>query len=120
MTVQRSRADGGMAFAVVIVLVALNLRAFLTSSSPLLAPIRQATGIGFHAVALLTVLPMFAMGAMSLFGAESASASARAPASPAGWRPSRSPAPAATLPAALPRCCGAPRSPAPAWAWCKR
>lgn len=69
MTVQRSRADGGMAFAVVIVLVALNLRAFLTSSSPLLAPIRQATGIGFHAVALLTVLPMFAMGAMSLFGA---------------------------------------------------
>ena len=58
-----------MAFAVVIVLVALNLRAFLTSSSPLLAAIRQATGISFHAVALLTVLPMFAMGAMSLFGA---------------------------------------------------
>jgi CP family cyanate transporter-like MFS transporter len=69
VTVQRGRADGGMAFAVVIVLVALNLRAFLTSSSPLLAAIRQATGIGFHAVALLTVLPMFAMGAMSLIGA---------------------------------------------------
>ena len=68
MTVRRSR-DGGIAFAAVIVLVALNLRAFLTSSSPLLEPIRLATGIGFHAVALLTVLPMFAMGAMSLFGA---------------------------------------------------
>jgi len=64
----RSR-DGGIAFAIVIVLVALNLRAFLTSSSPLLEPIRLATGIGFHAVALLTVLPMFAMGATSLFGA---------------------------------------------------
>jgi CP family cyanate transporter-like MFS transporter len=64
----RSR-DGGVAFAVVIVLVALNLRAFLTSSSPLLEPIRLATGIGFHAVALLTVLPMFAMGATSLCGA---------------------------------------------------
>jgi CP family cyanate transporter-like MFS transporter len=61
--------DGGIAFAIVIVLVALNLRAFLTSSSPLLEPIRTATGIGFHAVALLTVLPMFAMGATSLFGA---------------------------------------------------
>ncbi|MBB4219462.1 cyanate transporter [Variovorax guangxiensis] len=68
MRARRSR-DGGIAFAIVIVLVALNLRAFLTSSSPLLEPIRLATGIGFHAVALLTVLPMFAMGATSLFGA---------------------------------------------------
>lgn len=68
MRAVRSR-DGGVAFAVVIVLVALNLRAFLTSSSPLLEPIRLATGIGFHAVALLTVLPMFAMGATSLCGA---------------------------------------------------
>jgi len=69
VTTVRSRHQGGAAFAFVIVLVALNLRAFLTSSSPLLEPIRLATGIGFHAVALLTVLPMFAMGAMSLFGA---------------------------------------------------
>lgn len=69
MRAGRSRDGGGIAFAVVIVLVALNLRAFLTSSSPLLEPIRLATGIGFHAVALLTVLPMFAMGATSLFGA---------------------------------------------------
>ncbi|NVM91923.1 CP family cyanate transporter-like MFS transporter [Variovorax sp. SG517] len=65
----RNSRDGGIAFAIVIVLVALNLRAFLTSSSPLLEPIRTATGIGFHAVALLTVLPMFAMGATSLLGA---------------------------------------------------
>lgn len=60
------RRDAGTAFAAVIVLVALNLRAFLTSSSPLLGAIRLDTGIGFHAVALLTVLPMFAMGATSL------------------------------------------------------
>lgn len=60
---------GPVFFACVVVLVALNLRAFLTSSSPLLEPIRAATGIGFHAVALLTVLPMFAMGAVSLSGA---------------------------------------------------
>ncbi|KAF1072264.1 cyanate transporter [Variovorax sp.] len=63
------RRDAGTAFAAVIVLVALNLRAFLTSSSPLLGAIRLDTGIGFHAVALLTVLPMFAMGATSLCGA---------------------------------------------------
>lgn len=63
------RRDAGTAFAAVIVLVALNLRAFLTSSSPLLGAIRLDTGIGFHAVALFTVLPMFAMGATSLCGA---------------------------------------------------
>lgn len=69
MTRQARGRGAGAAFAFVIVLVALNLRAFLTSSSPLLEPIRLATGISFHAVALLTVLPMFAMGAMSLVGA---------------------------------------------------
>ncbi len=69
MTRQARDRGAGAAFAFVIVLVALNLRAFLTSSSPLLEAIRLATGISFHAVALLTVLPMFAMGAMSLVGA---------------------------------------------------
>jgi CP family cyanate transporter-like MFS transporter len=58
----------GVALALAIVLVALNLRAFLTSSSPLLGDIRTATGLGFHWAAMLTVLPMFAMGPMSLFG----------------------------------------------------
>ncbi|RZL90083.1 MAG: MFS transporter [Variovorax sp.] len=58
----------GIGFALVIVLVALNLRAFLTSSSPLLGEIRDATGLGFHWAAMLTVLPMFAMGPMSLVG----------------------------------------------------
>ncbi|WP_077003494.1 cyanate transporter [Variovorax sp. KK3] len=58
----------GIGFALVIVLVAINLRAFLTASSPLLGEIRGDTGLGFQAAALLTVLPMFAMGPMSLAG----------------------------------------------------
>jgi CP family cyanate transporter-like MFS transporter len=51
-----------------MVLVALNLRAFLTATGPLLEAIRQDTGLGFRGAALLTVLPMFAMGPMSLGG----------------------------------------------------
>jgi MFS transporter, CP family, cyanate transporter len=58
----------GFGFALAIVLVALNLRAFLTSTSPLLEDIRAATGLGFHWAAMLTVLPMLAMGPMSLLG----------------------------------------------------
>ena len=61
-------ARRGLGFALVIVLVAVNLRAFLTASSPLLGEIRDATGLGLHGAALLTVLPMFAMGPMSLAG----------------------------------------------------
>jgi CP family cyanate transporter-like MFS transporter len=56
------------AFALAVVLVALNLRAFLTASGPLLDAIRQDTGLGFRGVALLTLLPMFAIGPMSLGG----------------------------------------------------
>jgi CP family cyanate transporter-like MFS transporter len=52
----------GIGFALVIVGVALNLRAFLTASSPLLGEIRAATGLDFREAALLTVLPMLAMG----------------------------------------------------------
>jgi cyanate permease len=94
----------------VIVLVALNLRAFLTSSSPLLEPIRLATGIGFHAVALLTVLPMFAMGATSLCGAVSRSGSGPLPSlvRAAMWRAARL------------HCCGARRSRARVSGWCRR
>ena len=58
----------GIGFALVIVGVALNLRAFLTASSPLLGEIRAATGLDFREAALLTVLPMLAMGPMSLAG----------------------------------------------------
>jgi MFS transporter, CP family, cyanate transporter len=61
-------ARRGLGFALMIVLVAINLRAFLTASSPLLGAIRGATGLGLQGAALLTVLPMFAMGPMSLAG----------------------------------------------------
>ncbi|MGJ7510708.1 cyanate transporter [Variovorax sp. GT1P44] len=62
------QGEGGLGLALVIVLVALNLRAFLTSTSPLLDDIHSATGLGFHGASMLTVLPMLAMGAMSLIG----------------------------------------------------
>ncbi|VTU19708.1 cyanate transporter [Variovorax sp. PBL-E5] len=62
------RREGGIGFALLIVLVALNLRAFYTSSSPLLESIRSATGLGFQWAAMLTVLPMMTMGPMSLAG----------------------------------------------------
>ncbi|VTU18079.1 putative transporter YycB [Variovorax sp. PBL-H6] len=61
-------ARRGLGFALVIVAVALNLRAFLTASSPLLGEIRAATGLDFREAAMLTVLPMLAMGPMSLAG----------------------------------------------------
>ncbi|OUM02389.1 cyanate transporter [Variovorax sp. JS1663] len=67
-TVFTRRGLAGLGLALVIVLVAINLRAFLTASSPLLGEIRGDTGLGFHGAALLTVLPMFAMGPMSLAG----------------------------------------------------
>ena len=63
-----SRPARGLGLACLIVLVALNLRAFFTASSPLLGDIRAATGLGFQGASLLTVLPMLAMGATSLFG----------------------------------------------------
>ena len=62
------RGARGIALAAAIVLVALNLRAFLTSTGPLLDDIRAASGLGFHGAALLTALPMLAMGPMSLIG----------------------------------------------------
>jgi CP family cyanate transporter-like MFS transporter len=63
-----ARQGAGIGFALVIVAVALNLRAFLTASSPLLGEIRAATGLDFRDAAMLTVLPMLAMGPMSLAG----------------------------------------------------
>ena len=60
--------ERGPGFALLIVLIAINLRAFLTSTSPLIGEIRIATGLGFQGASMLTMLPMLAMGAMSLLG----------------------------------------------------
>ncbi|MGF6755669.1 CP family cyanate transporter-like MFS transporter [Paraburkholderia sp. GAS42] len=51
-----------------IVVVGINLRPLLTSLSPLMATIREATGLSFYGASLLTSLPVVAMG-LGAFGA---------------------------------------------------
>ncbi|MNO59774.1 putative transporter YycB [compost metagenome] len=51
---------------VVIVCLGINLRPILTSIGPLLAEIREATGLGFQGASLLTVLPVLCMGFFAL------------------------------------------------------
>ncbi|WP_204378023.1 hypothetical protein [Chromobacterium sphagni] len=51
-----------------IVMVGLNLRPGLAAIGPLLEPIRAATGIRFSEAALLTTLPIAAMGAGAFAG----------------------------------------------------
>ncbi|MFX1764338.1 cyanate transporter [Paraburkholderia sp. A1RI-2L] len=50
-----------------IVAIGLNLRPLLTSISPLMATIREATGLSFYGASLLTSLPVVAMG-LGAFG----------------------------------------------------
>ncbi|MDR3097372.1 MAG: cyanate transporter [Paraburkholderia sp.] len=50
-----------------IVAIGLNLRPLLTSISPLMATIRDATGLSFYGASLLTSLPVVAMG-LGAFG----------------------------------------------------
>ncbi|WP_246174233.1 cyanate transporter [Paraburkholderia hayleyella] len=51
-----------------IIVIGLNLRPLLTSISPLLDEIRHTTGLSFSGAALLTSLPVIAMG-LGAFGA---------------------------------------------------
>lgn len=51
-----------------IVLIGINLRPLLTSISPLMTTIRDATGLSFYGASLLTSLPVVAMG-VGAFGA---------------------------------------------------
>jgi CP family cyanate transporter-like MFS transporter len=51
-----------------IVVIAINLRPLLTSISPLMTTIRDATGLSFYGASLLTSLPVVAMG-IGAFGA---------------------------------------------------
>ncbi|WP_321955769.1 cyanate transporter [Paraburkholderia bannensis] len=50
-----------------IVAIGLNLRPLLTSISPLMTTIREATGLSFYGASLLTSLPVVAMG-LGAFG----------------------------------------------------
>lgn len=51
-----------IAFIMLVVLVGLNLRPFLTAPGPVLNNIASDTGMGFGALSLLTFLPMLLMG----------------------------------------------------------
>ncbi|SMG61471.1 cyanate transporter [Paraburkholderia susongensis] len=51
-----------------IVVIGINLRPLLTSISPLMTTIREATGLSFYGASLLTSLPVVAMG-VGAFGA---------------------------------------------------
>ncbi|KZE86616.1 cyanate transporter [Chromobacterium subtsugae] len=57
-----------LALACAIILAGLNLRPCLAAIGPLLEPIRHATGIRFSDAALLTTLPIAAMGGGAFAG----------------------------------------------------
>ena len=56
-----------LAWYAAIVVIGLNLRPLLTSISPLMTTIREATGLSFYGASLLTSLPVVAMG-LGAFG----------------------------------------------------
>jgi MFS transporter, CP family, cyanate transporter len=56
-----------LAWYAAIVVIGLNLRPLLTSISPLMSTIREATGLSFYGASLLTSLPVVAMG-LGAFG----------------------------------------------------
>ncbi len=62
-----SARASALAWYAAIVAIGLNLRPLLTSISPLMATIRQATGLSFYGASLLTSLPVVAMG-LGAFG----------------------------------------------------
>lgn len=67
MTLNHSFA-GKLAGWGLLVVLGLNLRPILSSISPLLGEIRQATGLSFQSSALLTSLPVVCMGLVALVG----------------------------------------------------
>jgi CP family cyanate transporter-like MFS transporter len=52
----------------VVVLVGLNLRAFLTAIGPLACNVRKATGLGLQGMSLFTLVPMVLMGICAFAG----------------------------------------------------
>lgn len=56
------------ALLVMVVLVALNLRPFLTATGPLADEIGAAGGLGLQGLALLTLIPILLMGALAFAG----------------------------------------------------
>lgn len=66
-TVAMTERTSALVWYAAIVAIGLNLRPLLTSISPLMATIRQATGLSFYGASLLTSLPVVAMG-LGAFG----------------------------------------------------
>ncbi|MEQ6289047.1 cyanate transporter [Vogesella sp. GCM10023246] len=74
MTVARTAAlplqrQQALAALLLLALIALNLRPFLTSVGPVLDLLRSDTGLGFRAAAVLTALPFVLMGLLAFAGA---------------------------------------------------
>jgi len=57
--------DASLGALVLLVLLGLNLRPFLTSVGSVLDVVREDTGLGFRAAAMLTTLPFVLMGAVA-------------------------------------------------------
>lgn len=57
--------DASLGALALLVLLGLNLRPFLTSVGPVLDLVRNDTGLGFRAAAMLTTLPFVLMGAVA-------------------------------------------------------
>ncbi len=72
----------------VLVLTGINMRPLLTSIGPLLPDIRAASGMSYTLAALLTALPVIAMGVLALAAAGSIAISVKAQycAEPADYR----------------------------------
>lgn len=84
MTLNKSLAGWGL-----LVVLGLNLRPILSSISPLLGEIRQATGLSFQSSALLTSLPVVCMGLVALVGVPGPHGQQRLAGFRPGPRPSR-------------------------------
>ncbi len=57
-------AGRSLAFVLLIIVVGLNLRPFLTAIGPLAPQISEATGMSMTALSVMTFLPMFLMGVL--------------------------------------------------------
>lgn len=66
-TCARTADASAIVWYATIVAIGLNLRPLLTSISPLMTTIREATGLSFYGASLLTSLPVVAMG-LGAFG----------------------------------------------------
>ncbi|MGF6899024.1 cyanate transporter [Paraburkholderia sp. GAS348] len=60
-----AESPGALVLLALVVLVGLNLRPFLTSVGPVLEIVRNDTGLGFRAAAMLTTLPFVLMGVVA-------------------------------------------------------